>query len=293
MRVESSNLAGRKRERLVSSATDLMDCHGVESPTLSDVASAADIPLGNVSSYCKTPDKLVESVIDERVRTIPPARLTRTPRPGDDGLATVQGAALLSNTLRDPRIMTTQMRRLDGWIAGLESPHRSPAPTTRRHRPSYPPGSEGGAMPALSQFAELVPLDHGLSTVVTLGADHAPHATVVNAGVLPHPVTGDPVVGFVSAGVAHKLAHLRADPTIVVVARAGWLWATVEGTAELIGPDDRHPDVDAERLRVLLREVFQAAGGTHDDWDAYDQVMRDERRAAVLVRPTRTYTNPT
>jgi PPOX class probable F420-dependent enzyme len=147
-------------------------------------------------------------------------------------------------------------------------------------------------MTSISQFAELVPLDHGLSTVVTLGPGGAPQATVVNAGVLPHPVTGEPVVGFVSAGVAHKLAHLRADPTIAVVVRAGWLWATVEGTAELIGPDDPHPDVDAERLRMLLREVFQAAGGSHDDWDTYDDVMRSERRTAVLVRPTRTYTNP-
>ena len=56
---------------------------------------------------------------------------------------------------------------------------------------------------------------------------------------------------------------------------------------ELIGPDDPHPEVDDERLRLLLREVFSAAGGTHDDWDAYDRTMRDERRTAVLVTPTR------
>jgi hypothetical protein len=33
--------------------------------------------------------------------------------------------------------------------------------------------------------------------------------------------------------------------------------------------------------------VFVGAGGTHDDWDTYDRVMREERRAAVLVAPTR------
>jgi hypothetical protein len=61
--------------------------------------------------------------------------------------------------------------------------------------------------------------------------------------------------------------------------------------AELIhlGPDDPRPDVDAERLRLLLREIFTAAGGSHDDWDAYDRVMADERRAAVLVGPERSY----
>jgi PPOX class probable F420-dependent enzyme len=144
----------------------------------------------------------------------------------------------------------------------------------------------------IAQFAELVPVDHGLSVVVTRRADLTPVTSVVNAGVVPHPVTGDPVVAFISAGVARKLAHLRADPTIAVVVRAGWLWAAVEGTAELIGPDDPQPAVDTERLRLLLREIFQAAGGTHEDWATYDEVMRDERRTAVLVRPTRTYSNP-
>lgn len=145
----------------------------------------------------------------------------------------------------------------------------------------------------LARFAELVALDHGLSVVVTLRADHRPHTTVVNAGVLPHPVTGAPVVGFAAAGSARKLAHLRADPTIAVVVRAGWRWATVEGHAQLVGPDDPNPDVDGERLRLLLRETFGAAGGTHDDWATFDRVMRDEGPIAVLVAPTRVHTNPT
>jgi hypothetical protein len=37
--------------------------------------------------------------------------------------------------------------------------------------------------------------------------------------------------------------------------------------------------------------VFAAAGGTHDDLDAYDQVMAAERRTAVLVEPRRVYSN--
>jgi PPOX class probable F420-dependent enzyme len=144
----------------------------------------------------------------------------------------------------------------------------------------------------LTPFADLVPLDHGLSVVVTRRADHTPHAAVVNAGVLPHPLTGSDVVAFVAAGGTRKLAHLRADPTIAVVVRAGWQWTTVEGTARLIGPDDPHPDVNSEQLRLLLRQIFTAAGGSHDDWATYDQVMRDERRTAVLVTPTRVYSSP-
>jgi PPOX class probable F420-dependent enzyme len=145
----------------------------------------------------------------------------------------------------------------------------------------------------LAPFVDLVALDHGLSVVVTRRADHTPHATVVNAGVVPHPLTGSDAVAFVAAGGTRKLAHLRADPTIAVVVRAGWQWTTVEGSAQLIGPDDSHPDVDGERLRLLLRDIFTVAGGTHDDWAAYDEAMRDERRTAVLVSPTRVYTNPT
>ncbi|HEX5293387.1 MAG TPA: pyridoxamine 5'-phosphate oxidase, partial [Streptosporangiaceae bacterium] len=72
-----------------------------------------------------------------------------------------------------------------------------------------------------------------------------------------------------------------------VVIRAGWEWAGVEGPVELAGPDDPMPGVDAERLRLLLREIFTAAGGTHDDFGTYDRVMAEERRLAVLVTPAR------
>jgi PPOX class probable F420-dependent enzyme len=144
----------------------------------------------------------------------------------------------------------------------------------------------------LADFAALVPVDHGLCVLSTRRADGSVQATVVNAGVLRHPSTGDKVVGLVAAGGTRKLQHLRADPHATIVVRAGWRWATVEGMVDVIGPDDPMEGVDAEDIRVLLRDVFRAAGGTHDDWDAYDRAMADERRAVVLITPTRTYTNP-
>ncbi len=67
---------------------------------------------------------------------------------------------------------------------------------------------------------------------------------------------------------------------------------TAEGRAELAGPNDGQQWLkDAEQLRLLLREVFTAAGGTHDNWDEYDRVMAKERRAVVLIAPTRVYSN--
>ena len=143
-------------------------------------------------------------------------------------------------------------------------------------------------MTDLSAFAELSARDHGLVVLNTLRGDGSIQSSVVNAGVMPHPTTGDPVVALVAIGFARKLRNLRADPRTSVVAHAGWQWLTIEGAAEIIGPDDTDP----ETLRVLLRNVFTAAGGTHDDWDTYDRVMREEGRAAVLISPTRAYSNP-
>lgn len=144
-------------------------------------------------------------------------------------------------------------------------------------------------MTDLTAFADLVPLDHGLVVLSTTRADGTIQSSVGNAGVLAHPVTGQPVVGFVSAGSARRLGNLRARPRATVVIRAGWQWAGVEGPVELAGPDDPLPGLGAEQLRVLLRDIFLAAGGTHDDLDEYDRVMADERRVAVLIGPERVF----
>jgi PPOX class probable F420-dependent enzyme len=146
-------------------------------------------------------------------------------------------------------------------------------------------------MTDLDAFAALVPGDHGLVVVSTARADGTIQSSVVNAGVIDHPVTSEPVVAFVAAGAARRLVNLRARPRATVVIRAGWQWAGVEGPTELLGPDDPHDGFDAGRLRGLLRDIFTAAGGEHDDWAEYDRVMADERRVAVLVIPERTYGN--
>ena len=147
-------------------------------------------------------------------------------------------------------------------------------------------------MSGLENFARLVEGDHGLCVVSTLRPDGTIQSSVVNAGVLPHPVTGAQVVGLVSRGDARRLSYLRARPHATVLVRAGWQWASAEGPVELAGPDDPMPGVDAERLRLLLREIFTAAGGTHEDWAAYDRAMATERRVAVLVTPERTRPAP-
>jgi PPOX class probable F420-dependent enzyme len=145
----------------------------------------------------------------------------------------------------------------------------------------------------MTTFEDAVALgrgEQGLAVVSTLRADGTIQSSLVNAGAMAHPRTGETVLAFVTYGKV-KLANLRVRPQLSATFRSGWRWATVEGQAELIGPDDPAADVDAERLRLLLREVFTAAGGTHDDWDEYDRVMVENRRTVVLIRPTRTYGN--
>jgi PPOX class probable F420-dependent enzyme len=132
--------------------------------------------------------------------------------------------------------------------------------------------------------------EHGLAVVATTRADGSVQTSLVNAGVMPVPAGGD-VVAFVARGDAVKLRNLRSRPRAALVFRSGWEWVSVEGHATIVGPDDPPGGTDAEDLRVLLREVFSAAGGTHDDWDEYDRVMRDEGRAAVLVTPERVTSN--
>ena len=135
---------------------------------------------------------------------------------------------------------------------------------------------------------ELSRQDTGLAIVSTLRADQTIQSSLVNAGVLDHPETGEPVLAFVTYGKV-KLANLRVRPQLSVTFRKGWKWGTVEGRAQLAGPDDPQPWLDADSLRLLLRQIFTAAGGTHDDWDEYDRVMAEQHRTAVLITPERVY----
>ena len=182
--------AGGKRERLIDGARQALHTQGVESTTLAEIATVADVPVGNVYYYFKTKDDLVGAVIAahaEEVRTrlaelehhrTPKARLKAfirmlteqrelTARYGcpqgslcseldkrDDEvsrscaqlitlpiewaeqqframgrrdardlavalIASYQGVALLTNTLREPELMAREGRRLERWVDSL------------------------------------------------------------------------------------------------------------------------------------------------------------------------------
>jgi AcrR family transcriptional regulator len=186
----ASAARGGKRERLAAAAAQVFHRQGVEKTTLSDIAQAADVPLGNVYYYFKTKDQLVEAALGahhEQLRTLT-ERLEELPEPADrlkalidgwvdqrdtaarhgcpfgtlateldkrdDGLdrsaatvlqalidwveaqfrlmgrsdahdlaielvAAYQGMSVLTNTLREPQVMTALGRRLTAWVDTL------------------------------------------------------------------------------------------------------------------------------------------------------------------------------
>lgn len=145
----------------------------------------------------------------------------------------------------------------------------------------------------LEQARRLGAQESGLAVVVTYRPDGSAQASVVNAGMLEHPVTGKLVVGFVARGGARKLANLRLRPRMTVVFRSGWEWVAVEGDTELAGPDDLFDGLARNNVPRLLRTVYAAAvGGTQDDWAELDEVFTAEGHTAVLIHPLRAYSNP-
>lgn len=146
-------------------------------------------------------------------------------------------------------------------------------------------------MPDLTDVRTFLADEHGLAVISTVQRDGRVLSSIANCGVLDHPSTGEPVVAMVSAGKAARLDHIRRGSAVTIAIRRDWRWVAVTGPADIIGPDEVAADaagsMDDEGLRLLLRQVFSGAGGTHDDWDEYDRVMVAERRAAVFVVPER------
>jgi PPOX class probable F420-dependent enzyme len=126
-----------------------------------------------------------------------------------------------------------------------------------------------------------------LAVLSTTRPDGSVQASLVSAGVLDDPVSGEPSVAAVVGGASRKLVLLRRSGRATAVFTRGYEWVAVEGPVRLIGPDDPSEAMPPVALPGLLRHVFVAAGGTHDDWDEYDRVMAAERRTAVFVHVVR------
>ena len=99
-------------------------------------------------------------------------------------------------------------------------------------------------------------------------------------------------MAFVSGSKAARLKHIDRGSQVTITARRGWAWSSVTGPADLIRPEQVPESMDKEQMRLLLREVFHAAGGVHDDLEEYDRAMAQEGRVVVCVTPERVLGNP-
>jgi hypothetical protein len=133
--------------------------------------------------------------------------------------------------------------------------------------------------------------DHNLAVFTTAGLDGSVHASVVSAGVIADPIDGHAGVGAVVGGATRKLTLLRQSGTASVVFKNGFEWAAVTGPVRLIGPEDGTEfGLDVPEV---LRSVFRAAGGTHEDWAEFDRVMAEDCRCAVFVGAAKITSNST
>src|SRR5688572_26985266 len=94
------------------------------------------------------------------------------------------------------------------------TPACTPAGSATRGSGRLPTPTDEAPLPfvvvaTIDDIRKIVSLDHGLAGLSTLRRDGSVQSTVVNAGVIDHPVTGQPVAAFVGRPATHKIAHLR------------------------------------------------------------------------------------
>jgi hypothetical protein len=150
---------------------------------------------------------------------------------------------------------------------------------------------KGTLVADLELVNQLAAADQHLAVFNTARLDGTVHASVVNAGVIDDPIDGHPGVGAIVYGTSRKLSLLRQSGTASVVFKSGFDWVAVAGPVRLIGPDDG-TDFGLD-VPEVIRSVFRAAGGSHDDWAEFDRIMAAERRCAVFVGAAKVTTNPT
>jgi len=141
-------------------------------------------------------------------------------------------------------------------------------------------------------FSNYLSEETGLATISTSQVDGRVLSSVVNCGMIEHPLTGDVCVALVSGSKATRLKHIDRGSQVTISVRRGWAWSSATGPADLIRPEKLPEGIDTEQMRLLLREVFHAAGGVHDDLEEYDRAMAQEKRVVVCVTPERILGNP-
>ncbi|MCH8235663.1 MAG: PPOX class F420-dependent oxidoreductase [Chloroflexi bacterium] len=136
-------------------------------------------------------------------------------------------------------------------------------------------------MPLDQRVQEFVAENHK-AVLSTFRRDGATQLSIVSCG--PY---GEGVA-FSTTENRAKLLNLERDPrcSLLVSKDDWWGYVVLEGRAEIISSKTASP----EKLRDAMRDVYRAASGKeHPDWEEYDEAMRKDGRATVIVIPEKVY----
>ena len=136
-------------------------------------------------------------------------------------------------------------------------------------------------MPLDQRVQEFVAENHK-AVLSTFRRDGATQLSIVSCG--PY---GEGVA-FSTTENRAKLLNLERDPrcSLLVSKDDWWRYVVLEGRAEIISSKTASP----EKLRDAMRDVYRAASGKeHPDWEEYDEAMRKDGRATVIVIPEKVY----
>ncbi len=133
-------------------------------------------------------------------------------------------------------------------------------------------------MPSLDDLHDLLEQSR-VVVFTTFRRDGMPQQSLVTVGML------DGGLAFTTRSRNAKALNLGRDPrcAMMLVSPDRRRFAVLDGEADVLGPHN----LDAESLRLKLREVFVAAGGRHENWDEYDRAMAEQGRVAITLRPSR------
>ena len=141
-------------------------------------------------------------------------------------------------------------------------------------------------MPIASQFAPQIEQfihDNPQGVLTSFRRNGMPQLSIVT--VYPR----DGGVGISITENRMKFKNLLRDPRCsVLISHVDW-WSgflVFEGTAELT----HSGNTDPETLRLARRHIFSATTRRRSaDWAEYDRIANEDKRVAMLLRPTHVY----
>ena len=93
---------------------------------------------------------------------------------------------------------------------------------------------------------------------------------------------------FTTTSDRAKFYNMKRDPRCsLLISGSDWRpYVVLEGTADIYFTDNTEENI----LKHVLRDVYRsAAKKEHPDWDEYDQAMKDDNRAAIVIVPDKVY----